>query len=200
MSEIEKRSLIEEFKNICRSEFSYLCNDFDFREDTSPPAQHENEFKIKFVRQDLVVIVEGIHYGSTAMVSLENSRGHRISVQQLNPDFQPLKRMKTKAQRPGQIEDIKREASLLKQYGSELLRGDLSQFEKAIEKMDVAWNEYQNRRAYGVAVQEAVDSFKKQEWQKVIDVLEPYEEEISKRMKNKLKFSRKQINPAKQGD
>ena len=200
MNEEKERLSTKEFKDICRNEFSYLIDNFEFHEDDSLLSPYDNEFQIKFRRQDFVVIVEGIHYGSAAMVTLEDTKDRRISVEQLNPEFEPLKRKKSTARRPGQIEDIKRGARLLYQYGLELLKGDFSVFEQAIHKEAVAWNEYEDRRSFGVAEQEAVASFKKQEWQKVVDALEPYEEKISKRMKRKLIFAREQLLTTKRGE
>lgn len=188
-----KESLVEDFKNICRSEFSYLLTDFGFQEDKSSVEEFENEFKIRFVRRDLTVVVEGIHYGSAAVVYLQDVQRRQISPIQLKPDFQPFPSKLPKPQSKGQAEDIKEEAQLLREYGMELLKGDFSAFEHALEKARIAWDGYESRRRFGIAEQEAIAAFKNQNWSKVVEALAPYEDKISPRMTKKLNTAREHL-------
>jgi hypothetical protein len=131
----EKKLAIENFKDLCRHEFKYLVTDFGFQEHNAPLKHFENEFKIKFTRIDLQISIEGINYGSASMMSIQDSRGRKIFVELLNPEFKPFRKKKRKGQPAGQIEDIKREARLLYKYGLELLKGDFSVFEHAFERV-----------------------------------------------------------------
>ena len=190
MSNKSTHSAVENFKNICRSEFSYLLADFGFREVDIPPGEFENEFKIRFVRHDLTIVVEGIHYGTAAMVYLRDPRGREIFPILLKPDFRPLTSKRPKPKLTSQIEEIKEEAQLLYQYGMDLLKGDFSIFERTLEKRRRAWAEYEARSEFGIAVQEAVEAFRNQDWSKVVKSLAPYEDRISPRMTKKLKTAR----------
>jgi len=184
---------IENFKNICRNEFGYLLTDFGFREVAMPPGEFENEFKIRFVRQDLAVIVEGIHYGTAVMVYLQDGKGRQIPPMLLKPDFRPNYGKTPKGKMTTQAEEIKVNAQLLVQYGIDLLKGDFSAFERAIEKRTTAWSEYEAHSKFGVAEQDAVAAYKNQDWSKVVKSLEPYEDKISPRMAKKLKEARENL-------
>lgn len=190
MKDKSMRSAVEIFKNICRSEFSYLLADFGFREIDYPPSEFENEFKIRFVRHDFTVIVEGIHYGTAATVVLHDLKGRRVFPRLLNPDFHPNPSKKMKSKPTSQSEDIKEEARLLYQYGMDLLKGDFSVFEHALEKRRIARAKYEDHRDFGIAVQEAVEAFRNQDWLNVVKSLEPFEERISPKMAKKLKAAR----------
>lgn len=200
MSKSVKEAAIDEFKNICRSEFDYLLTEFGFQEDTSPLGEFENEFQIRFVRHDLTVIAEGIHHGSAAVVYLQDSQKRWITPIQLKPDFQPNPSKTPKPKPTSQSDDIKEEARLLLQYGMGLLNGDFSGFERALDKTKTAWEEYESRRRFGVAEQEAVAAFKNGDWSRGIDALQPYENQLSARMLKKLNEARQHFrsNDAKE--
>jgi len=193
MSDKGKHSAIEKFKNVCRNEFSYLLTKFGFREDNAKLGEFENEFQIRFIRHDLTVVIEGIHHGSSTMVYIQDIKHRQIFPMLLKPDFQPARNKKTKPKLIGQAEEIKVEAQLLLQYGNELLKGDFSEFERAFEKKGKAWAGNESRRQFGVAVQEAVDAFRNQDWSKVVESLESYEEKISVKMAKKLKTARENL-------
>ena len=194
MNDKNLQSAIEKFKDICRNEFGYLLKDFGFHEIDYPPSEFENKFKIRFVRNDFTVIIEGIHYGTAAMVYLQDLKGRKIFPRLLNPDFQPNPSKKAKYKPTSQLEDIKEEARLLHQYGASLLRGDFAVFESALEKRRLAWAGYEDRSNFGIAVQEAVEAFKNQDWFKIVKSLEPYENRISSRMAKKLKTARENLH------
>lgn len=190
MSNNSKQQAIEKFKSVCRNEFDFLLTEFGFREDNTPLGEFDNEFQIRFIRNDLTIVVEGIHYGSAAMVYLYDSNDRKIFPILLMPGFQSFPSKRPKSKPSDQIEDIKKEAQMLYQYGIELLKGDFSVFEHAYSKAETAYIEYESRRQFGIAEQRAITAFKKQEWSKVIEALEPYENKISSRMAKKLNIAR----------
>jgi hypothetical protein len=141
MGNVTKAPNLDEFKNQCRTEFEFLINDFGFKEQKLSLDNHKNEFIIEFVRDDLQVIIEGVSYGSVAIVFLRNSKGRGIWIEYLDPKFQPFIQRKT----DGQLEDIRRQAILLREYGLELLKGDYSVLESAFKRGEAATKEYKNR-------------------------------------------------------
>lgn len=193
MKDKNLQSAIENFKNICRNEFGYLLSEFGFHEDDTPLGEFDNEFQIRFIRHDLTIVIESIHYGSSTMIYIQDKNYRQISPILLKPDFQPSLGKRPKPKVTSQEEEIKEEAQLLLQYGTELLKGDFAVFERAFEKTRKAWAGYESRRQYGVSVQEAVDAFKNHDWAKVIDLLEPYEDKISKKMAKKLNIARENL-------
>ncbi|HAV78137.1 MAG TPA: hypothetical protein DCX53_12380 [Anaerolineae bacterium] len=193
MSNKSNDPAIENFKNICRNEFSYLLTEYGFQEEDATLREFENEFQIRFVRPDLTVVIEGIHYGSAATVYLYDSKKRKTFPRLLNPDFQPFPSKRIKRKMTSQEEEIKEESQLLLLYGTDLLKGDFSSFERALEKTQIFWAKYKSRRQFGVAEQEAVEAYRNQDWTKVVEALEPYEEKISKKMGKKLNIARENL-------
>lgn len=64
----ENNLALEKFLNTCRAEFRFLITEFGFQEFNGPKEEFVNRFKLYFVRDDLEIAIEGIHYGSAAMV------------------------------------------------------------------------------------------------------------------------------------
>lgn len=190
MSNKSNDPAIKKFKNLCLNEFGYLLSEFGFHEDDTPLGEFDNEFQIRFIRHDLTIFIEGIHYGSSTMIYIQDKKHREISPILLKPDFQPSLGKRPKPKVTSQEEEMKKEARLLLQYGTELLKGDFSVFERAFEKTRKAWAGYESRRQHGVSVQKAVDAFRNHDWGKVIKLLEPYEDKMSKKMTKKLNTAR----------
>ena len=188
-------SSLDEFKHICRTELQYLVTDFGFRESPEAADQSSNPVRMQFVRDDLTVTVEGIQYGTAALMVLQDKRDRLLSVNQLTSQSDPLNRRsaKSKHHRSNQTEDIQRNAKLLKEYGTELLSGDFAVFERAIARLETANIEYQRRRELGIADQKAVAAFRQEEWQEVVELLEPREATLSKAMAKRLTLARSRL-------
>lgn len=183
---------LEEFKALCRAELGWLITEYGFREaeeDTSPFA---NPFKVQFVRDDLIVSVEGIHWGTAAMFSIRNRQGRSIGVRALDPTFVPLAKT-NRPPPPGQAAEIVYNARLLRTLGTRLLGGDFSAFEEAAARIDAAWAELGRRSQLSVAIEKAVAAFRLEQWARVIELLEPHEAEISPRMAKKLAVARQSL-------
>jgi hypothetical protein len=191
----ENNPALEKFLNTCRTEFRFLITDFGFKEHYGLRGKFDNPFTLYFVRDDLEISVEGIHYGSAAMVLMTDKKHRVLGVRNLDPEFNPFdkKRVKAVQQTRGQTEDIAQEARLLLEYGRELLKGDFSIFERAFERKAQAWAEYGKRSAFGIAIQEAVAAYDEGKWQVVVGLLEPHESNLPKRIAKKLAFARTQL-------
>ena len=191
----ENNPALEKFLNTCRTEFRFLITDFGFKEFYGLREEFDNPFKLYFVRDDLEISIEGIHYGSAAMVLLTDKKHRVLGARNLDPKFSPFdkKSVKTLQRSKSQAEDIAQEARLLLAYGRELLKGDFSVFERALERKAQAWAGYGKRSAFGIAVQEAVAAYDEGKWQVVVDLLESHEPNLSKRMAKKLAFARTQL-------
>jgi hypothetical protein len=183
---------LEEFKALCRAELNWLVAEHGFREaeeDTSPFA---NPFKVQFVRDDLIVSVEGIHWGRAAMFSIHNRQGRSIGVRALDPTFVPLAKT-NRPPPPGQAAEIVYNARQLRTLGTRLLGGDFSAFEEAVARIDAAWAEHARHRRLSVAIQEAVAAFRLEQWPRVVELLEPHEAELSSKMARKLATARQKL-------
>lgn len=188
----ETRPSLEIFLDTCRTEFRYLVTEFGFQEFNGPKEEFANPFKVSYVRDDLEISIEGIHYGSAAMVLITDKKRRVIGVRNLDPKFNPFDKQSIKAQprATGQTNEIVQEARLLLKLGRELLDGDFSVFERAFDRKSQAGAEYEKRRALGIAIQEAVAAYEEGKWQVVVDLLEPHEFSLSKKMAKMLAFAR----------
>jgi hypothetical protein len=183
---------LEQFKALCRAELGWLITEYGFREaeeDTSPFA---NPFKVQFVRDDLIVSVEGIHWGTAAMFRIHNRQGRPIGVRELDPTFVPLAKT-NRPPPPGQAAEIVYSARLLRTLGTRLLGGDFSAFEEAAARIDAAWAELDRRSQSSVAIEKAVAAFRLEQWAQVVALLAPHEAEISPRMARKLAVARQKL-------
>jgi len=191
----ENNPALEKFLNTCQTEFQFLITDFGFKEFYGLREAFDNPFKFYFVRDDLEISIEGIHYGSAAMVLLTDKKHRVLGVRDLDPQFDPFDKKDGKSlqKSTGQTDDIVHEARLLLKHGRELLNGDFLVFERAFARKGQAWAGYGKRRAFGIAVQEAVAAYNEGRWQVVVDLLEPHEPNLSKKMAKKLVFARTQL-------
>lgn len=186
---------LDEFKDLCRTELGFLVINYGFREIPSGPDESANPFRVQFVRDDLTVTVEGIHYGRAAMLTIQDNIGRRIVPRILDPTFTLYPPKPVARKRPrGQASEIRLYASELKTLGNELLEGDFTAFERAIARKNAAWAEYEARRKFGTAIQEAVAAYRLQQWPRVIHLLEPFEADLSKAMGRKLAEARGRID------
>jgi hypothetical protein len=120
------RQAIKEFRAAVVEEFAFLATEFGFVEErVRRPA---NEFSVWFVNASTRIIVEGINWGGNARVALGGA-GPRERFEDFDlldlvsircPDRMP----KEDASLPGQLDQLKALAVLLRHCGAEVLRGD----------------------------------------------------------------------------
>ncbi len=187
-----KRLTLEEFKSLCRAELNWLVTEYGFGEAEEDTAQFANPFEVQFVRADLIIHVEGINYGDHVLFNIRDRHGRSISARALDPAFVPLAKT-NRPPPPGQAAEIVYNARLLRTLGTRLLGGDFSAFEEAVARIDAARAAYASRSQLSIAIQKAVAAFRLEQWARVVELLEPYEAEISPRMGRKLGAAREKI-------
>lgn len=184
---------LEEFKSVCRAELNWLVTEYGFQEDKAQPVNpFANPFTVQFVRDDLTVVVEGINWGSHVLFRIRDRHGRTIGVRALNPDFVPPVKPIRRAPK-GQAAEIVHDAQLLRVLGTKLLEGNLAVFEDAIDRIEAARVERENRAQLPMAVEKAVAAFRLEQWPRVIELLEPHEAELSPRMGKKLATARQKV-------
>jgi hypothetical protein len=183
---------LAEFEDACRAHFEFLVRDHGFREDHRAKHPNANPFLVAFVRDDLEVTIEGIHWGDAALVLLRDKIGRTLGPLNLDPEFEPLKRSgRAHVKRaPSQIEDIARQAQLLRVHGASMLKGDTASWEAAIARVEAAKAAYQLRRERGIAMQEAIAAYRREDWREVVRLLGPHEADLPKTLEKKLAHAR----------
>lgn len=68
----------DRFKAACRAEFAFLVSDYGFTELPPEPTPYADPFKVRFVRDDLEVIIQGINYGQNVITTIQDGQrqGH----------------------------------------------------------------------------------------------------------------------------
>jgi hypothetical protein len=188
-----KNASLEKFLDTCRTEFEFLVTEFGFQE-ISEKVQH-NPYKLSFFRDDLLISIEGIHYGSAALILIRDRNDRVLSPANLDPKFVPLDKQSAKSiqKTSGQSDDIQLAARLLREHGTELLEGNFTVFEEAYARKEKAVQQYEERRMFGIAIQQAVAAYEQGEWHTVVTLLEPHESSLSKKMVKKLSHARGQL-------
>lgn len=190
------RPTLEAFKSACRAELNFLISEYGFVERDPEPTPSANPYRMRFTRDDLEILVEGLNYGRMASITIRDRRGRMLHPLLLDPAFVPGDR-KYAGRSKGQLDDIRREARYLREHGGQLLAGDLSVLDDAIARRDAVqaeqWAAYDSRRRYGIAVQQAVEAFRLERWGQVVALLEPHEAALSHRMTKKLAAARQRF-------
>ena len=188
-----KNESLEKFLDTCRTEFHFLVAKYGFQE-ISEKCQY-NPYKLSFIREDIIISIEGIQYGSAALILIKDKNDRTLGPGNLAPNFVPLdkKSMKSIQKASGQSDEIALNAQLLLEHGTELLEGNFAVFEAAFARKEKAWQQYKERKSFGIAIQDAVAAYNQEEWHTVVSLLEPYENTLSEKMAKKLAYAQSRI-------
>ena len=183
---------LELFLATIRAEFGFLVNDYAFEERPPEPAHYANPFSLRFVSDDLEIVVEGLGYGQMADTTIRDRHGRKLRPMMLHPDFVPY--TNPIQRRSGQLNQISQDAQWLRQYSRPLLAGDLAAMDEALIRYETAVDAYESaqaeRRRLPMAVEQAVAAFRLEQWARVVELLEPHEAALSPRMARKLATAR----------
>ncbi len=123
-------------------------------------------------------------------ISLREIYQVSIGIDSLDPNDKPFSGQpwKPKSRADSQTEDIVKQSGVLREYREDLLNGGLGIPDDAIRQREAKPNAYEERRSFGTAIQGAVAANEEEKWQTVVDLLEPYEAELSKEMMKWLHY------------
>lgn len=186
---------LETFLATIRAEFAFLISDYGFEERPPEPTPYVNPFSVRFVRDDLAIMVEGLSYGRDVDTTIRDRQGRKLRPLLLHPDFVPYTHPIPR--RDGQLNQINQDAEWLHEYGRPLLAGDLAVMDEALARYEAAVDAYESaqaeRRRLPMAVEQAVAAFRLEQWARVVELLEPHEASLSPRMARKLATARQHL-------
>ena len=122
---------LEHFKDVCLREFQFLVDDYGYTPAPLPGDEFANPFQFRLSNGTITLVVEGINYGMNIMDSLEDRCGRCVGIECLRPDWEPFpkkKRPRKQAISKSQDEQIALAAQHLKEYGQDVLLGNLERF------------------------------------------------------------------------
>jgi hypothetical protein len=128
---------LKQFRAAARREFSFLVSEFRFVEERLPIDPKKNPFKVAYTSDTTRVTVQGINWGANVQVML-----FAVTPTLNLPARVPLwavidVRAPNECDLPaGQIAQLSHNATMLRRYASEVLRGDFSIFPAAQRVVD----------------------------------------------------------------
>jgi len=134
---------IEHFKSSARREFEFLQDEYDFSETKLP--KNVNEYSVLYENDSTKVLVEGIHWGSSARVALGDAKSAKFENYDLGDLLTVLGSQKLSVEeysKLNQIEQLKYFSKALSKFGKPVLTGDFSYFSKirkVIEQRALDW-------------------------------------------------------------
>ena len=186
---------IDEFKAICRAEFSFLIADFGFTEVPPPTQQYANPFEVHFTKNSGRLIAEGLSYGFSAAVDVQSPSGERAHFHYLVPeDFWATHREGLGRGQPG---DLRYWALCVRTFGGAFLQGDWSGHAYLVAQGE-EWRRTnrleQERHSRELDAQRAVDAslplFQTGDYAGVVRLLAPHEDCLSRAQRLRLQIAR----------
>jgi hypothetical protein len=198
MNNQESPPSLAQFMAACRADFAYLISDYGFSEAPPELSRYADPFTVRFVRDDLEIVIQGINYGQNVITEIRHGHGATLRPVLLHPDFIPYANNPLPPAR-GQLNQIAQTAQLLREHGRALLAGDLSVIDNALARYEAGLIAYEApraaRRRFHTDVEEAVAAYRSANWALVVELLEPREAELSARMARKLAAARGKLIP-----
>lgn len=192
-AEVEMPPTLEEFKEACRRECSFLVSQYDFQE--MPEPREYNQFSVCFRRGLLGVDVYGEGWGQHASCDLIHGK-EELGLGSLMPKT-AFPRPSRRRRQPDQLEQIALIAGMLRAHCTDFLTGDLTRFNAAVARWKEITRprpisaEQREQRAFDTACSEAGHAFKRGEFKRVIELLAPHMSRLGRRHAAMLEEARK---------
>ena len=183
---------LAEFVACCRAECEFLTSEYGF-EPLAEPREY-NPFSVRFRRGELGVDVYGENWGASA--SCELVRGEdRLYFAFLVPSAERRAPRSGKSN-PGQLEQVRNIAVILRRHATDFLRGDFARFDAALaewKRMTTprpVTEAHREERRRQLAVALAGHASRRGDHAEVVRLLEPHANELSARQKRMLDEAR----------
>lgn len=133
-----KQPTTSKFLDTCRKEFLFL-KEYGFHE--VPQDDERGRYKISFKNDDYIVVIEGIHHGDGAIVSLIDTNGREALPIHIVPKKDRKKYTDIMGRATSQLDEIKADAMLIKEQCVGVFKGDYDKFDVAARE----WKRMRNR-------------------------------------------------------
>lgn len=190
-----RQKYVDEFKSICRTEFNFLIIDHGFSEAPKPPLRYQNPFEVHYAKNHGRLVIEGLSYGFSAGVDVQNASGNRVPFHYLVPSgFWESHR---EGLGRGQHGDLRYWALCVREFGYGFLTGDWSGHDVLVAKHQ-QWIESnraaQERESRELQAQRAVEAsaapFQAGDYLTAAKLLVPHEAFLTRSQLMRLKIAR----------
>jgi|KBSSwiStaDraftv2_1062776.scaffolds.fasta_scaffold442552_2 hypothetical protein len=186
---------LEEFIACCRAEFEFLVSEYGF-EQLAEPREY-NDFSVRFRKGELEVQILGENWGESASCELVRGKDELyLGFLVPRPDGHARARKKSS---PGQLEQIRTIAVLVRSHASDFLRGEFGRYDAALAE----WRRmtaprpiteaHREERRRALAVSSAGHASRRGDHAEVVRLLEPHANALSARQKRMLDDARQKL-------
>jgi len=134
-----------EFKIACRKFFSFLIENYNFREEPLPKEKYINEFQVRFITAKTRISIEGINWGFNIDIRISSINPDEMKHKSYCfNDLLALRNAKVEYPEPRgktlsgeiQIKQMQAYATALKKYAEDILQDDHTIFPSLAECID----------------------------------------------------------------
>jgi hypothetical protein len=198
----------DEFRVCVLAAYAPLIGTMGFVE--LPPRRDKgvNRFTVRLANATTMIEVEGIHWGTAAWtkvfpatVSTVGRQGLPIDkllrMRQASGARQVEKAQKRRRKRPDQLADIKETAAAILAYARDVLMGDFSELQRIAEQQRFFEQEQlkkapsKEQKSAVIAASEAGHAFKRRDYAKVMELLEPHLPHLSASQRKRYAIAKK---------
>ena len=188
----------DEFLERARREFQFLEAEFGFLEQGPPARLDGNAFQLSYVNATTLVTVEGINWGFGVNVLLDQRRQPLFRRKASLPLWVLVKlrgpELHDTLMRGDQLDQLASHAAALKHCASDVLRGDFSvrsQVEPLLSQQRSAETSPLKEWRYRKVVEQATEAFRSKQYRTVVDLLLPFEAQLSPAQRSKLEYAKR---------
>lgn len=189
---------LDEFLIRARHTFAFLVAEFAFDEQPSPRHTDVNPYQVRYLNATTSATVEGINWGYGVSVLLGPTRRRILRRDDAFPLWPLVKLRRPDLYRSlwvgDQLEQLAAHAVALRECAAEVLRGDFdirSEVERLLRQQTPAGRRELADSLHSQAVAHANEAFRCKDYQRVVDILAPLEEQLTPAQRLKLEYAKK---------
>jgi hypothetical protein len=194
----------EEFRECVLAAYAPLIRTMGFVELPRRQGRDVNRFSVRIGNATTVIEVEGIHWGTAAWTKVFRTSGPRASgglpinrLLQLRQGLQFERASKRRRKQPDQLADATETAAAILEHARDVLMGDFSELDRIAEQERLFRQEQlkkalpKEQKAAVVAASEAGHAYKRRDYARVVELLEPHLPHLSPSQRRRYAAARK---------
>ena len=192
---------VEEFQCSVRTEFGFLIENFGYQETRIDVVKYFNPCSVRYQSRAAIVVVSGIGHGYNTSVTLIDPVAEHREIEQGLPLW-PVLAIRAPAlldelySTSGQLRQLPLLARGLLANGTDILEGDFSIRERAMQLVEAAIEEQRDRETANRlrdACFRANEEFRKANYSRVVEILSEHENVLGKTDARKLDYARSKL-------
>jgi hypothetical protein len=197
----------EEFRECVLAAYAPLIRTMGFVELPRRQGRNLNRFSVRIGNATTTIEVEGIHWGTAAWTKVFRTSGRGASGEglpinrllQLRQGLQFERASKRRRKQPDQLADLTETAAAILEHARDVLMGDFSELDQIAEQDRLIRQEQlkkalpKQQKAAVVAASEAGHAFKRGDYARVVELLEPHLPHLSPSQRKRCALAKSAI-------